>query len=183
MSDFTNLLQQWDKDDAEVQEALFSEIYAELSLIAKRQLSKELGKRDLQPAELVNEAYLRMVDINRTSVESRTQFLAIAAKIMKNILIDHARRRNAKKRDGGVQLSLTDWAPGSLDPTTNMIALHAALEKLAAIDPDRARIVELRFFGGLTIEEVAQLMNIATVTVKRSWRVAKAYLYKQLVNN
>ncbi len=155
-------------------------LYSELRTIAARHLRSERNANDLQPSALVNEAYMKLIDLNRINWQDRAHFLAMAAKVMRDILIDESRRRGAAKRDGGVQVTLTGIAASQSNPTTTALALNEALERLAAADPQRARLVELRFFGGLTIEETAEVLKVSPATVKRSWDVARGWLYREM---
>ncbi len=180
MSDVTKLLLQWNSGDHNARESLIEEIYAELNSIAARHLANERQVVELQPNSLVHEAYLRLIDMNRVQWQNRAHFLAIAAKVMREILVDKARKRNAAKRDGGIQVTLSGVYAAADAPTTNALALHEALERLAEADPDRARLVELRFFGGLTIEECAEILEVSPATIKRSWEVARGWLYRAM---
>ena len=180
LADVTNLLLSWNSGDEKARADLIEAIYAELTVIARRHLAKERHRLDLHPNSLVHEAYLKLIDMNRVEWRNRAHFLAMAARVMREILIDEARQRNAAKRDGGIQVTLSGVMPPHFDPATDALMLHDALEKLAEIDEDRARLVELRFFGGLTIEETAEVMNISPATVKRSWDVARGWLYREL---
>ena len=179
MSEVTELLLQWNTGDQDVQAALIEHIYSELNAIAARQLRNERHV-DLQPNALVHEAYCRLIDLNRVEWQNRAHFLAMSARIMREVLIDEARKRNAAKRDGGIQVTLSGVFPESDNPSTDVLMLHEALERLAEADPDRARLVELRFFGGLTIEETAVVLDISPATVKRNWTVARGWLYREL---
>lgn len=178
-SDVTQLLLQWNSGNEEARANLIHHIYDELTVIAKRHLANERSK-ELQPHALVHEAYLRLIDLNRIDWQDRAHFLAVAAKLMREILIDEARKRKAVKRDGGMQVTLSGIFPKIEEPATDAVALHEALEKLAKIDPERARLVELRFFGGLTIEETAMVMENSPATVKRHWEVARGWLFQQM---
>lgn len=180
MSDVTQLLQQWNAGDEAARAALIEKIYAELTTIAARHLTNERHVVELQPHSLVHEAYMRLVGMDRVKWQNRTHFLAMAARIMREILVDEARRRKAVKRDGGSRLTLTGIGLSQNDPPTDALMIHEALERLAEVDPDRARLVELRFFGGLTIEETAEVLGISPATVKRSWEVARGWLYRAL---
>ncbi len=157
-------------------------LYSELRVIAARHLANERHD-ELQPSALVNEAYLRLVDLNRIQWQNRAHFLAMSAKIMRDVLIDEARKRNAAKRDGGIQVTLSGISGTNSDPSTNALMLHELLEQLSGIDADRARLVELRFYGGLTIEETAEVMGTSPATVKRSWEVSRGWLYKEINKN
>ena len=180
MSDVTRLLLQWNSGDESVRAALIDSIYSELNTIAARYLAKERQVVELQPNSLVHEAYMRLIDMNRVQWQNRAHFLGMAAKIMREILVDKARQRNAAKRDGGQRITLSGIALSQNDPPTDALMIHEALERLAKVDPERARLVELRFFGGLTIEETAEVMGISAATVKRSWDVARGWLYRAM---
>ncbi len=176
MTDVTQLLLQWNSGDEKARSDLVTALYSELRAIATRHLSGErVG--DLQPSALVSEAYLRLIDFDRIQWQNRAHFLAMAAKVMRDVLIDEARKRQAVKRSGGIQVTLSGLSGGGDDPTTNALLIHELLERLADIDPDRARLVELRFFGGLTIEETAEVLGISPATVKRKWQVSRGWLY------
>ena len=180
MPDVTELLLQWNSGDDLARSSLMEKLYEELRSIAKSRLSRERHAVELQPSALVNEAYLKLIDLDRIEWHNRAHFLAMSSKLMRDILIDHARRRNASKRDGGQQVTLSGLASDVGDQSTNVLALHEALERLAKIDEDRARLVELRFFGGLTIEEAAKVLDVSPATVKRSWDVARGWLFKEM---
>lgn len=179
MGDATSLLLQWNSGDGEAREGLLNHVYDELTVIASRHLAKEYDQVELQPTALVHEAYLRLIDMDRVDWQDRAHFLAIAARIMRQILIDHARRRNAAKRDGGLRVTMSG-VPQVNDQNTEVLMLHAALEKLADVDPERAQLVELRFFGGLTIDEAAAVLGQSARTLKRQWQVARGWLYREL---
>lgn len=179
-TDVTELLSRWNSGDEVARESIVKAIYGELTNIATRHLADERHALELQPHALVHEAYLRMVDINRIDWRNRAHFLAMAARVMREVLIDQARRRNAAKRDGGIRVTLSDVSGHTDDPHTDAQMLHAALEELAEVDPDRARLVELRFFGGLTIEETAEVMERSPASIKRHWQVARGWLYRAM---
>ncbi len=179
MSEVTELLQRWNSGDADAREAIMERIYGELGGIARRYLADERAAVDLQPTALVHEAYMRLVDFDRIEWQGRTHFLAMAARVMREFLVDAARRRNAQKRDGGIQVTLAG-VDGEAEQATEILVLNEALERLAKADPDRALLVELRFFGGLTIEETASVLEMSPTAVKRSWRVARGWLYQQI---
>jgi RNA polymerase sigma factor (TIGR02999 family) len=157
-------------------------VYDDLRRVASRYMTRESADHALQPTALVHEAYLRLVDQQKVNWRNRAHFFGVAATIMRRILVDHARGRQADKRGGGwervtlVEENLTPAAPREVD----MLALHDALERLAVFDPQQARIVELRYFGGLTIEEAAEVMGISSATVVREWTIAKAWLRADL---
>ena len=180
MADVTGLLLQWNEGDQSARATLIEHIYAELNTIAARHLAYERHSVELQPNSLVHEAYLRLIDLNRVQWQNRAHFMAMSARIMREILVDKARQRNAAKRSGGRQVTLTGLPLADDDTPTDALMIHAALEQLAEVDPDRARLVELRFFGGLTIDETAEVMGSSPATVKRSWEVARGWLYRAI---
>lgn len=180
MSDVTELLGRWNQGDADAREAIIERIYAELGGIAARYLANERADVEVQPTALVHEAYMRLADMDRVDWKGRAHFLSMAARLMREYLIDAARRRNAAKRDGGVRVTLSgvDGDPDAAG--TDVLALNEALERLAEADPQRALIVELRFFGGLTVEETAEVVQMSPRSVKRSWQVARGWLFNEL---
>ncbi|MEO0576418.1 MAG: ECF-type sigma factor [Pseudomonadota bacterium] len=180
MSDLTDLLQHWHTGDNAVRGELLQRVYNELHTIASKHLSGERANALVQPTALVNEAYLKLSKLDRIEWQNRSHFLAMAARVMREFLVDEARRRIAVKRDGGVQVTLYDADHRSDMPKTDMLALNEALERLAQADPDRALLVELRFFGGLTVQETAEVLGKSPATVKRSWQVARAWLYQEM---
>jgi RNA polymerase sigma factor (TIGR02999 family) len=181
-TDLTALLVQWSHGDRAAFERLLPKIYDECRRIASRQLRHEHREHTLDPTALVHEAYLRMVDQRNATWENRAQFFAVVAQVMRRILVDHARARYAKKRGGSVVLvSLEAAAAESSDPqVADILAIDDALGRLAARDPDQVRIIELRFFAGLSVEETAHVLARSPRTVKREWRLAKAWLYQEL---
>ena len=182
-ADVTALLQRWSDGDEQAQAPLLEEIYAELALIATRLLSKERHVLELQPENLISEAYLKLTNIDRINWTNRTHFFAMSARVMREILIDEARKRKASKRDGGLRITMYEGIAAHAAPITDVLVLHEALERLAEVDPDRAYLVELRFFGGLTNEETAEVMNISVATVKRHWEVARGWLYRAITSS
>jgi len=153
-------------------------VYEELHRLASHYLTREASGHTLQPTALVNEAYLRLVDQRQVDWRNRAQFLGVAASLMRRILVNHARDRAAQKRGGGAQqvsLSLLESPSGR--PDVDLIALEDALERLAARDGRKSRVVELKFFGGLTTEEIAEVLQISVATVEREWSFARAWLY------
>jgi len=183
-NDLTSLLIEWRQGDAAALDRLIPLVYAELRMLARGHLRREGAGHSLQATALGHEVYLRLMDVNRLTVESRTHFMAIAARLMRQILVDHARRRRAGKRGGAATLSLDVVSPAAarIAPAdVDVLALDQALEDLASFDAQQCRVVELRFFAGLTIEETAQVLNLSTATVEREWALAKAWLYHRLV--
>ncbi len=179
MSDATALLLRWNSGDESAREALLNEVYDELTAIASRHVARESHTHEWQPAALVNEAYLRLIDMNRIEWKNRAHFLALAATVMRRVLIDQARRQNAAKRDGGQRVTISNVSD-SKEPATDLLMLHAALGKLQALDPERAKVVELRFFSGMTFEEAAIELGKSSRTVKRQWEVARGWLFREM---
>jgi RNA polymerase sigma factor (TIGR02999 family) len=184
-SDVTGLLLAWRQGDAGAHEQLLAAIYDELRRQAARAMRRE-GEHTLQATALVHEAYLRLIDQTRVEWRSRAHFFGTAGQMMRRVLVDHARGRHAAKRGGErqqVTLSAADdasVASNDADSAVELMALHDALDRLAALDADQARIVELRYFGGLNIEETAEAMGSSPATVKREWAVARAWLRREL---
>jgi RNA polymerase sigma factor (TIGR02999 family) len=179
----TRLLEEWCNGDESALDELIPLVYGELRRIAARYMRREGGEHTLQASALVHEAYLRLVDQRRVEWRNRAQFFGVAAEIMRRILVDHARARHAAKRGGDakrVTLGDADAADESSGRGLDILALHDALERLAALDPQQARVVELRYFGGLNIEETAEAMGISPATVKREWAVARGWLRREL---
>ncbi len=184
-SEVTILLNRINERDGKVPAELLPLVYGELRKLAHSYLQKERPDHTLQATALVHEAYLRLVDWENVSWQNRAHFFAVAANIMRKILVDHARERKAQKRDFGQKLSLDEaiGLPNSNGREVDLIALDEALEKLAKFDKTQSKIVELRFFGGLTIEETAHALNISPATVKREWTVAKTWLFREMRNS
>ena len=177
----TQLLIDWSKGDQTALNQLMPLVYAELHRLAASYLARERSDHTLQPTALVNEAYLRLIDQNGVAWENRAQFFGIAAQMMRRILVNHARDRHADKRGGhALRLSLDDAISFFEERDVNLVALDDALQALAALDPRQSQIVELRFFGGLTIEEVATQLHTSPATVKREWTTAKLWLLREL---
>lgn len=181
-TDITGLLGQWSSGDPAALERLIPLIYAECRRIAAWQLRRERPEHTLAPTELVHELYLRLVDQRRATWENRAQFFAVAAQIMRRILVDHARAQRAEKRGGSTIFVSLDAAAEAADDAkiADVLAIDEALERLAEHDPEQVRIIELRFFAGLTVEEIAHVVGRSARTVKREWQVAKAWLYREL---
>ena len=178
--DVTSLLVASSKGDQEALNQLLPLVYDELRRLADRYLHRERSDHTLQATALVHEAYLRLID-QRVSWANRAHFFGVAAEMMRRILIDHARSRQAAKRgSGGIKISLDDVLELTDERAADLIALDDALKALAEFDPQKARVVELRFFGGLSIEETAAVMGVGTATITRQWRLAKAWLYHEL---
>jgi RNA polymerase sigma-70 factor (ECF subfamily) len=179
--DITQLLKDWSDGDGQVPSQLMPLVYQELRRLADHYMSHERVSHTLQPTALVNEAYLRLIDQTRVNWQNRAHFFGIAAQLMRRILLDHARAHHAGKR-GGVakRLSLEEAAILPEERASDLIALDEALEELAKLDDRKSRIVELRFFGGLGVDETAEVLGIHRATVLRDWSVAKAWLHREL---
>jgi len=176
----TRLLVEWGEGKPEALHALMPLVYDELRGLARRYLRRE-APNSLQSRGLVHEAYLKLVDQNRMSWKSRAQFLGVAAQMMRRILVDHARRRQLAKRAPTVaKLCLDETAGLTERREVDLLLLDGALQDLERLDPQQSRIVELRFFGGLSIEEVAEVLQVSASTVKRDWAMCRAWLYKQI---
>lgn len=178
----TEWLIAWSDGRREALDDLMSVVYEELRRMAAGYMRRERGEHPLQPTALVSEAYLRLVDQHRVQWRNRAHFFGVAAGMMRRILVDHARRRRAEKRGGAwqrVTLSSLDAIAGEQRPV-DVLALHESLERLSTFDRQQERIVELRYFGGLTIEETAEVVGISEATVVREWTIAKAWLRAQL---
>jgi RNA polymerase sigma factor (TIGR02999 family) len=180
-TDVTQLLQQWSNGQEQALERLLPQIHDELRKLAASYLRKERPDHTLQPTALVNEAFLKLVDQRAAKWQNRAHFFGIAAQAMRRILVDHARAHAAGKRGGAVRkVPLDDARLAGAARDIDLLALDQALTRLAALDPQQSRIVELRFFGGLTMEESAEVMHISPATVGREWRMAKAWLSAEL---
>ena len=180
--DVTQLLLKWSQGDREAMEELLPMVYRELQKIAHRYLNKERGEHTLQTTALVHEAYLKLIDQNRVQWQNRAHFFGIAAQAMRRILVDNARQSLAGKRGSGAEkISIDDKEIDISDEkASNLVELDFALKKLAELDPNKARLVELRYFGGLSFEETAEVLGVSRPTVIRQWRLAKAWLYKEI---
>jgi len=176
----TQLLIDWSKGDRAALDQLMPLVNAELRRLAAHYMRRERPGHTLQTSALVNEAYLRLIDQKSVNWQSRAHFFGIAAQLIRQILIDHARKRQSAKRGGAQQVSLDETAVVSRERSIELLALDEALDRLAAFDPRKARIVELRFFGGLNLDETAEVMGISSPTVQREWRSAKAWLHHSL---
>jgi RNA polymerase sigma factor (TIGR02999 family) len=177
----TGLLLDWNNGQPEALEQLMPLVYDELRHIAKRYLRKEREDHTLQTTALVHEAYIRLIDQKQANWQNRAQFFGVAAQMMRRILVDHARGHQADKRGGGAaKLSLDEAIEIADQKEVDLIALDEALNQLAQLDEQQCRVVELRFFAGLTVEEVAAVMKLSPATIKREWSMAKAWLHREL---
>lgn len=179
--EITQLLAKWRDGNQSALDELYPLVYDELHRLARRYMSRERKGHTLQTTALINEAYVRLVDQKNVHWANRSHFFAISAQIMRRILIDHARRHAYAKRGGGAQqVSLDEVAAITPNPSRELVRLDEALKSLAAMDPRRSQVVELRYFGGLNNEEIAGVLNISENTVTRDWNMARAWLYHQL---
>jgi len=179
--DVTRLLVEWGDGDEAALARLMPLVYDELRRLARHYMRRERPGHTIQPTALVNEAYLRLVEQTNIRWQNRAHFFGIAAGVMRRVLCDHARARLADKRGGGaVRVSLVEAEARPDEQTTDVLALDEALGELAEVDPRKARVVELRYFGGLSVEETAEVLKVSRSTVLHDWNMAKAWLYKQV---
>jgi len=177
----TRLLQAWGRGDDAALEQMIPIVYSELRRIAHRYMTGERQSHTLQTTALVNEAYLKLVDSRKVNWQNRAHFFAISAQLMRRILVDFARSRSYQKRGGGAQqLGLDEECLATQERGRNVLALDDALTALAEVDPRKSKVVELRFFGGLSLEETAEVLKVCPDTVVRDWRMAKAWLGREL---
>jgi RNA polymerase sigma factor (TIGR02999 family) len=176
----TDLLTAWAKGDRRALDHLVPVIHGELYRLARRQMAGERVGHTLQPTALVNEVFLRLVDLRDAHWENRSRFFALSARLMRQILVDAARARRGRKRGGALRRVLFDERFFVVDTRYDLVALDEALSTLATVDPRRAQVVELRFFGGLTVAETAQALQVSSDTVMRDWKLAKAWLLREL---
>src|SRR5437588_6147845 len=180
----TQLLLQWSNGDKAALDKLMPLIYDELRRLARHYMSRERPGNTLQTTALVNEAYLRLINRKHVHWQNHAHFFAIAAQLMRSILVDHARSHAYAKRGGGARkIALDDAMAVSQQRAADVVALDDALKRLAEIDPRQSRIVEMKFFGGLTIEETGEVLGLSPATIKREWSTAKAWLYHELNRN
>ena len=180
--DVSTLLHAWSDGDQSALEKLAPIVYDELRRLARHYMSRERTGHSLQATALVNEAYLRLTDYKRMRWQNRAHFFAVSAQLMRRILVDHARRHNLKRGAGIEHVALEDTAviSGNQDQGQNLIALDDAMQALAAFDARKARVVELRFFGGLSVDETAEVLKVSAGTVMRDWSTARAWLYREM---
>jgi len=184
MSEVTQLLRDWSAGRQEARDELLRLVYEPLRAIAERHLHRERDGHTLQPTALVHELYLKLVDQRRVEWNDRTHFFAVAAQVMRRILVDHARRRNSEKRGGGVSPVTIGAAldVAAVVENFDVVALDAALEGLEKVFPQQAKLVELRFYGGLTIDETASVLGVSAATVSREWTMARAWLRRAMTS-
>ena len=182
-SEVTELLLAWSGGEPAARNQLIEAVYGELRLLARRFLRHERADHSLSPTALVHEAYLKLVDQHRVQWKNRSHFFAIAARLMRRILVDHARAHATLKRDTGLKVPIEHVDLGTDPRDIDLLALDVALDRLTAFDQRQAELVELRFFGGLTVDEAAALLGVSPITVKRDWALARAWLYRELRSN
>jgi RNA polymerase sigma factor (TIGR02999 family) len=181
--DVTQLLADVQNGRPDAAPQLMTLVYEELRRLARRQMRRERPDHTLQATALVHEAYFRLVNQPERSWQNRTHFIRIAAQVMRRLLIDHARARSTTKREGGQRVPLEEPLLLTEEQSDELLALNEALERLAQFDARQSRIVELRFFGGLTVEETAEALDISPKTVKRDWSVARAWLHREVMKS
>lgn len=180
-TDVTRLLLDWCSGDENALAQLMPLVYDELHRRAENYMRRERRDHTLQPTALVHEAFLQLIDQNRVQWQNRTQFFAVAAQLMRRIVLKHARSHRADKRGGkAIKVTLDEAAVSSEKTAADLVALDEALDRLTSFDPRQGRIVELRYFGGLTVEEVAECLELSTATVKRETRIARAWLQREM---
>src|SRR5271168_1825459 len=178
--DISTLLRAWSDGDRSALDRLTPIVYRKLHGLARRYMRRERPGNSLQTTALVNEAYMRLVDYKRMQWQDRAHFFAVSAQVMRRILVERARRRNLKRGGGVRRVSLEEAAAVSGDRPTDIVALDDAMNELARLDPRKVQVVEMRYFGGLSVEETAEVLRISSVTVKRDWRAARTWLFREL---
>ena len=180
-SNITLYLQEWRGGNQSALDEVLPLVYNELRQIARRYRSRERGEHTLQTTELINEAYLKLIDQSETDWQNRSHFFAVASRVMRHLLVDYARAKNYQKRGRGAErVDLEDIALFTPEPDEQILALDESLKKLAKFDERKSQIVELRYFGGLSAAETAEVLEVSEITVKREWLKAKAWLYLEL---
>jgi RNA polymerase sigma-70 factor (ECF subfamily) len=179
-SDISTLLRAWSDGNRAALEELTPIVYAELHRLARRHMERERPGHSLQTTALVNEAYMRLVDYKHMQWQNRAHFFAVSSQVMRRILVEHARRHNLKRGGGVPHVSLEEAAVVGGGHATDLAALDDAMDALARLDPRKVQVVEMRFFGGLSVEETAEVLKVSPVTVMRDWSTAKAWLYREL---
>lgn len=180
-NDITRLLLAWNAGDSQALDELMPIVYAELRKLARSYMRRQRPDHTLQTTALVNEAYLRLIDSSRVNWQNRTHFFAISAQLMRRVLVDFARAKNSLKRGGErIQITLNEQIEAPAEKAMDLVALNDALDKLAKMSERQAKIVELRYFGGLNEEEIAECLDVSTRTVRRDWSIARAWLYREL---
>lgn len=180
--DVSAILRAWSDGDQRALDRLTPIVYDELRRLARRYMRQERPGHSLQTSALVNEAYMRLVDYKRMQWQNRAHFFAVSAQLMRRILVDHARRRNLKRGGGIPHVSLDEAAVVTDEAATDLVALDDAMNALARLDPRKVQVVEMRFFGGLSVDETAAVLKVSPITVMRDWSSAKAWLYRELTS-
>lgn len=184
VADLSSRLQEWRSGDVAVLDDVSPVIYSELRKISARYLKRERANHTLQPTELAHEAFIKLIDVSDIDWQGRVHFFAVASRIVRQILVDHARAKSSEKRGGGAErVELTEALCFCHGPDADLLELDEALRELAKFDEQQSRLIELRFFGGLTIEETASVLGISPATVKREWAVARAWLSRRLTGD
>lgn len=183
IGEITELLHAWSEGDQSALERLTPIVYNELRRLAGGYMKRERPGHSLQTTALVNEAYLRLVDYKRMQWQNRAHFFAVSAQLLRRILVDHARRHNLKRGGGLKHVSLEHAAVVGGGRSADLVALDEAMKRLAELDPRKEQVVEMRFFGGLSVEETAEVLKVSAVTVTRDWSTAKAWLYRELAGD
>jgi len=178
--DISTLLRAWSEGDQSALERLTPAVYEELRRLAHYYMRGERAGHSLQTTALVNEAYMRLVDFTRMQWQDRAHFFAVSGRVMRRILVDHARRQNVKRGADAIHVSLEEVAVVGDDRTADLVALDDALNALARLDSRKVQIIEMRFFGGLSVEEAAEVLKVSPATVRRDWSIAKLWLYREL---
>jgi len=180
-NEITQYLQDWRNGNASALDEILPLVYDELRKIARRYRAKERGEHTLQTTEIINEAYLKLLNQKENDWQDRAHFFAVASRVMRNLLVDYARTKNYQKRGNGAEkVSLEDVALFTPEPDEKILALDDALNRLAKFDERKSKLVELRYFGGLSAQETAEVLGVSEITVKREWLKAKAWLYSEL---
>ena len=180
VEDVSTLLRAWSEGDRRALEKLIPIVYEELRRLGRRYMRGERTGHSLQTTALVNEAYTRLVDYKRMQWQNRAHFFAVSAQLMRRILVEHARRHNLKRGRGVHHVSLDEAVHVGVDPGVDLVALDDALNALARLDPRKVQVIEMRFFGGLSVEETADVLKVSAATVRRDWSIAKFWLYREL---
>lgn len=183
MEDVSQLLRRWSNGDERALDALTPIVYAQLHRLARRYMKRERPDHSLQTTALIHEAYIRLVDYRRMQWQDRAHFFAVSAQVMRRILVDHARRHNLKRGRGVQHVGLDEAALFAPEVPIDLVALDHALHALGELAPRKAKVVELRFFGGLSVEEAAAVLDVAPITIRRDWSTAKVWLYRQLTGD
>jgi RNA polymerase sigma-70 factor (ECF subfamily) len=182
VGEVSGLLLAWSGGDRGALDRLTPIVYDELHRLARHHMEHERPENSLQPTALVNEAYIRLVDYKRMQWHNRAHFFAVSAQLMRRILVERARRHNLKRGGGIRHITIEDAAVEGSARATDLVALDDAMNELAKVDPRKAQVVEMRFFGGLSVEETAEVLKVSAVTVMRDWSTAKAWLYRELAH-